>query len=364
MWFNYARVEDDYEQYHGHEYPWIAWEELTNHPLPNVYLKLMSCNRSSNINIPRKYRSTCNPSGPGHQWVKDRFIDKVAPEKLFYDEFKQSRTHIQSNLLENKALLASDPSYQAKLLAMTQDNKMLRDAWVYGSWDLISGGFFTDVWDKNVHVLPNFTIPRSWNLFRSFDWGSSKPWCVTYGVEANGEQPQEDDIPFIPKGSVIILTEIYGWNGSANEGDRATSQEIAERVLSLDSALYAEYKLRVTPGPADTSIWEVRDGTSIAANLSTHGCRWTKAYKGSGSRIAGWAMIRQMLGAAKRGDVETPHLYFLDQAQHHIRTLPVMQRDKKKPEDIDTELEDHAMDSLRYLLTRKMMKLKRRKVGI
>jgi len=75
-------------------------------------------------------------------------------------------------------------------------------------------------------------------------------------------------------------------------------------------------------------------------------------------------MIRQMLGAAKRGDLESPHLYFFDLAQHHIRTLPVMQRDKKKPEDIDTDLEDHAMDSLRYLLTRKMMKFKRRKVGI
>jgi len=367
LWLNYARVEDDYEQYHGHEYPWIGWEELTNHPLPNVYLKLMSCNRSANIDIPRKYRSTCNPSGPGHQWVKDRFIDKVPQQKIYYDDFKQSRTHIQSNLMENKALLAADPAYQAKLLAMTQDNKMLRDAWVYGSWDLISGGFFTDVWDKNLHVLTPFKIPKSWSVFRSFDWGSSKPWCVTYGAESNGEQPNPVPgvrIPFFPRGSVVIINEIYGWNGSANEGDRATSQEIAERVVGKDHAIMIEYKTKVTPGPADTSIWDVRDGTSIAASLALHRCRWTKAYKGSGSRISGWAMIRQMLGAAKRGDLESPHLYFFDLAQHHIRTLPIMQRDKKKPEDIDTDLEDHAMDSLRYLLTRKMMKFKRRKVGM
>ena len=204
LWFNYARVEDDYEQYHGHEYPWIGWEEITNHPLPNVYLKLMSCNRSSNSAIPRKYRSTCNPSGPGHQWVKDRFITKIPAERVYKDEFGQTRTHIQSNLEENKALLEADPMYHAKLLAMTQDDKMLRDAWVFGSWDLITGGFFTDVWDSKIHVLEPFKVPQSWTLHRSFDWGSSKPWAVSYAFEANGEQPNPAhlgglQLPFIPR---------------------------------------------------------------------------------------------------------------------------------------------------------------------
>ena len=78
LWLNYARVLDDYEQYHGHEYPWIGWEEITNHPFDKVYKKMMSCNRSSNPNIPRKYRATCNSSGPGHQWVKDRFTGSTA----------------------------------------------------------------------------------------------------------------------------------------------------------------------------------------------------------------------------------------------------------------------------------------------
>jgi hypothetical protein len=345
LWLNYARVEDDYWQYHGHEYGWIGWEELTNHAMPDLYLKMMSCNRTANPNIHKKYRATCNPSGPGHQWVKDRFINKCKPEKIYTDEFGQTRTHIRSSLEENKALLAADPMYHAKLMAMTQDNKMLRDAWVFGSWDLITGGFFTDVWDKKKHVLPNFKIPSSWSLHRSFDWGSSHPWAVTYGFESNGEQPiplPGVTIPYIPKGSVIIPTEIYGWNGNANEGDKATSQQIATRVLSVDNSLLTEYNTKCKPGPADISIFEVRDGTSIAANLNVHGCTWTKAYKGPGSRIAGWAIIRQMLGAAKRGELESPHLYFFEQAAHHIRTLPLQQRDKKKPEDIDSDLEDHC----------------------
>lgn len=380
LWLNYARTVEDYDQYHGHEYPWIGWEELTNHPLPTVYLKLMSCNRSSNAKITPKYRATCNPSGPGHQWVKARFIDatpvgKILRETLEFEfpdekgnmkkvEMSVARTHVQSYQSENKSLVTADPLYMAKIFSLTQDDPMLKKAWIDGSWDLIIGGFFTDVWDKNVHILPNFLPPKSWKLGRSFDWGSSKPWCVTYALEANGEQPEFWDGPYIPKGSIIVPTEIYGWNGSANEGDRATSQEIAERVKEVDKALLMEYNIRCVPGPADTSIWDVRDGTSIAANLASHRCFWTKAYKGSGSRISGWALIRQMLGAAKRGDLEKPHLYFLDQAQHHIRTLPLMQRDKNKPEDIDTDLEDHAMDSLRYFLARKMMAIKQGKVGM
>jgi len=382
LWLNYARVLDDYEQYHGHEYPWIGWEELTNHPLPAVYLKLMSCNRSSNPNIQKKYRATCNPSGPGHQWVKERFIDTVKAGKIHREimkvefpdehgdlvkkEFTVTRTHIKSYFSENKSILKADPLYMAKIHTLTEDNPMLRKAWIEGSWDLLIGGFFTDVWDPKIHIIPWFPIPRSWRLYRSFDWGSSKPWAVTYGFESNGEQPDVDGIPYIPKNSIIIPDELYGWNGTANQGDpsQALSSIIADRVHRKDKQLLLEYGVRVHAGPADTQIWEVRDGKSIATELSTHGCRWTKAHKGPGSRVSGWSVIRQMLGAAKRKDLENPHLYFFDSAAHHIRTLPLMQRDSTNIEDIDTDLEDHAMDSLRYLLTRKLTRIQQRKVGM
>lgn len=378
LWLNYARVIEDYDQYHGHEYPWIGWEELTNHAVDEVYLKLMSCNRTSNPDIFCKYRSTCNPSGPGHAWVKERFIDKVDPGRVFRETIEMEipdengdivkssvevdRTHIQSYLSENKGLLEAQPTYQAKIWQMTGGDEMLRKAWIEGSWDITIGGFFTDVWRPEIHVLTPFKIPWSWTLLRSFDWGSTKPWSVTYGFEANGEQPEGDGIPHIPAGSFVICDEIYGWTGEVNKGDQATSGQIADRVSYKDAALMIEYGVRVEPGPADTSIWEVKDGTSVGANLESLSCHWTRAYKGSGSRIAGWAVLRQMLNAAKEKDAENPHLYFFKAAQHHIRTLPMMQRDPKKPEDIDTDLEDHAMDGLRYLLTRKMTKISRRKV--
>lgn len=380
LWFNYARVLADYEQYHGHEYPFIGWEELTNHAVGEVYLKLMSCNRSSNPNIPKKYRATCNPSGPGNGWVKSRFIDAIPAGRIIREkitvhipddygeliptELEVTRTHIFSDLMENTTMLKADPLYKAKLMQMTQDNEMLRKAWIHGSWDLQIGGFFSDVWDRDVHVLKDYIdIPKSWKCIRSFDWGSSKPWCVTYFVEANGEQPVLSPC-YIPKGSVIVINEIYGWTGKPDEGDQATSQEMAERILNMDNSILVEYGLKVEAGPADTSIYDVKDGTSIGANMASFKCYWTRAYKGSGSRISGWGLIRTMMGAAKRKELEAPHLYFLPQAQHHIRVIPLAQRDPKKPEDILTTGEDHPLDSMRYGLARKMTALSLRKVGI
>jgi hypothetical protein len=70
-----------------------------------------------------------------------------------------------------------------------------------------------------------------------------------------------------------------------------------------------------------------------------------------------------MLGAARRHELEAPHLYFLPQAQHHIRVIPLAQRDPKKPEDIQTDGEDHPLDSMRYGLARKMMSLSLGKVN-
>ena len=132
----------------------------------------------------------------------------------------------------------------------------------------------------------------------------------------------------------------------------------------MDAFIEKKYKCRVYIGPADTSIWEVRDGKSIANSMNILGCRWTRAYKGAGSRVAGLSEIRQRLGAAKRGEVESPGLYFFDTVYHHIRTLTILPRDKNNNEDVDTSAEDHAYDSLRYFLNRRMAEFKRGKVKV
>lgn len=372
LWFNYARVIADYDQYHGHEYAWIGWEELTNHPVPDVYLKLMACNRSSNANIKPKYRATCNPSGPGHSWVKLRFIDTVMEGRIYIDENGMTRAHVFVDLDDNKTLLAADPNYKNKLLSMTEGDEMLRKAWVYASWDLVTGGFFADVWRPKTHIINPFIIPYTWKVQRSFDWGSSKPWAVSYGAICNGDQPENYPITF-PKGSIIIVDEIYGWDGRPNKGDYATSATIAGRVrlkdkelekyhTSYDPFTHNSARISVKSGPADNSIWDVKDGTSIGLNMSKHKLYWQRSYKGPGSRKSGWAIIRTMLEAAGAKNPEQPHLYFFPSAMHHIRTLPLLQRDAKNLDDVDSDGEDHCGDSLRYLINKKNSGMSRRAV--
>jgi len=356
---------EDYWGYHGWEIPFLGWEELTNWATDECYLSMMSTNRSSNPDVPRKIRSTCNPSGAGHGWVKGRFIDPMPPKIVLLDtKTRKTLVNIPSRLDENTTLMEADPNYVHTIMTSVGDDPVKYKAWVLGEWDIIAGGALTDVWEPEKQIFAPFEFPTSWSIFRSFDWGSAKPWAVTYGVEANGEQPDcEYEIPYIPAGTVFIIDEIYGWSGTVNEGDRATSQQISERVLEKDAALTLEYGCRVYSGPADTSIYDVRDGTSIGSNLAKFGCHWKRAYKGSGSRVAGLAIIRQMLSASKRGDLEKPGLYFFDRARHHIRTFPLLQYDEKKSEDVNTDQEDHCYDSCRYLLARKLTKMKRRKVN-
>jgi hypothetical protein len=354
---------EDYWNYHGHEYPWIGWEELTNWATPECYLVMMSCNRSSTPGIVRKYRSTCNPGGIGNQWVKKRFSIRLNNScKITTDEYGQTITYITSRLSENKILLKADPTYKDRLMTQTQDDPIKRKAWIFGDWNIIAGAALTDLWDSDIHEIEPFTIPKSWRIFRTFDYGQAKPWAVTYIAESNGES--SEDGRYFPKGTSIVIEEIYGWNGKPNEGDAALTQEIAERILLRDQAITNAFGIKVQPGPADTSIWEVKDGQSVANALGRFGVYWTRAYKGSGSRIAGLAQMRQMLGAAKRQELDNPGLYFFDTVYHHIRTLTTLQRDKKKPEDVNTEQEDHLYDSLRYGLLKKKTSVTRRKVKI
>lgn len=300
----------------------------------------------------------------GNSWVKRRFIDAGPPLKAIVDpKSGKVRTHIISSLEENLTFIAADPGYQRTIIESTQDDPLKYKAWVLGSWDIVSGGFFSDIWDSNIHILPYFQIPRTWYFFRSFDWGSAKPWSVSYIAESNGEQPTGySGLPYFPKGTVIVFQEIYGWDGTPDKGDMATSGMMADRILTLDDTIEREFRCKVHPGPADNSIFDVRDGTSLANSMARYGLHWRTSYKGAGSRIAGWGLIRTMLGAVIRKDLENPHLYFSESARHHIRTISTLQHDKNRPEDVDSSGEDHCGDSLRYGLVRKLNSLQHRRV--
>lgn len=347
---------DDYWNYHGHEYPWIGFEELTNWPDLSCYDAMKACHRASRPGMPRKYRATANPFGIGHHAVKARFIDPAPAGVVIRDDAGNERVRIHGHWSENTTLLAADPGYPGRLAGDLDTNR--RKAWFGGAWDVVAGGFFDDVWDARYHVLPPFRIPASWRVDRTFDWGSSKPFSVGWWAESDGTRVEvaKDTYRTFPRGSLIRIAEWYGWNGTPNTGLRLQSSLVAKGIKERESAMRSrgsrgeDVPLRVAPGPADSSIYDVNDeaSTSIGDTMRAHGVAWVKADKTPGSRKNGWERMREMMAAATSPNPEEPGLYVFDTCRQFIRTVPMLPRDDNKPDDIDTSAEDHIADETRY----------------
>jgi hypothetical protein len=353
----------DYEaNFHGQELPFILFEELTTWPDPSCYDKLKSCNRHAYQpqspddppTMPKKYLSTTNPSGVGHGWVKQRFIDAGPVGEVIREVDKSTgeateRVHIASSWAENPFL---DNDYIKSLNAIEDEN--LKKAWLFGSWDVVAGGMFDDVWRPNKHIVEPFKIPSSWRVDRSFDWGSSRPFCTLWFAESDGTDYEDVDGNEIPtiRGDMFCILEDYGWNGNPNEGLRLTNREIAMRIRELEKEHPYLEDIRVKAGPADTAIYTVENGSSVADDMKGLGIYWKKADKSAGSRVAGWQVIRQKLKNAMTGE-GLAGLRFFSTCHHSLRLIPTTPRCEKNPDDIDTDAEDHLQDALRYRCRKK-----------
>lgn len=338
LYFRHMRVEDDYWNYHGHEYPWIGWEELTNWADGACYDSMKSCSRSSHPDMPRKYRSTANPYGIGHSWVKRYFID-VAPPGVVFNDGGMDRVRIKGYFFENKTLMKSDPEYVTRLMSIADPNK--RKAWLGADWNIVSGGMFDGVWREEVHMIKPFEIPKGWRISRSFDWGSSAPFSVGWWATSNGTDLYTGDTDdngeptrrSFPRGTKFRIAEWYGWTGKDNEGCRMLASEIGRGIKKREDEMGLTGK--VIAGPADTSIFETTNGVCIADDMARAGIRWERADKGPGSRKNGWEKVRDMFAACLDFPMERPGLFVFNTCRHFIRTVPSLPRDKNDPDDVD-----------------------------
>ena len=382
----HAKDEEDYDNFHGWEMPFIGFNELTKYALSNFYDKIASINRSSfdpekdtpkdnDGNylthdkkplppIPLEFFSTTNPSGPGHNWVKERFITpakygQILKHKVkFYDDFndkhveiERTRVAIFGNFYENKYL---DDTYRAKLIKECESKPHLHAAWIKGSWDVTAGGAIDDLWQSEIHILDRFPIPKDWSVDRSYDWGSSHPYASLWWAETNGEEVTllDGNIFCPPKGSLICLYELYGAEKiSVNEGVKESAYHQAKKIKNIDDELLklGWISSKVYPGPADNQIRDKRerDVDTIEQKMIEEGVSWEKSDKSPGSRILGLQLMRDRLQATKENS-EKPHIYFMRNCQACINLLPPLPRDKKKPDDVDTNSIDHIWDAVRY----------------
>ena len=355
--FRQLERDGDAEKYQGHNYTRVYLEELTNWANPAPINKLRATLRSA-AGVPCKLMATANPGGPGHTWVKARYIDpdpngyKPVAEEMTVDawdpqlgEFttitvRSTRVFIPSKLSDNKKLMTNDPTYVAKL--RQSGSESLVRAWLQGDWDVVEGAYF-DEWDAQKHVIPPFEIPAHIEVYGSFDWGSAKPfsfglWAVMDGTVKHPLMPF-----YFPRGALIRINEWYGIKHDAsgqfipNTGLKLKSGDVGKGIVDRFGAYLDVY--------ADPAVFTEDGGPSLAEDMWAGSGQKINFLRADNKRIPGWNQVRARLDGNEDG---YPMMYVFSTCIHAIRTLPAMQHDERHPEDIDTTSEDHAPDEIRY----------------
>lgn len=379
---------EDYDDYHGHEYCFIGWNELTKYPDGECYEAMISCNRSSfdpaldspDKNnplppIPLEIFSTTNPYGVGKNWVKRRFIDGYQygqlqrhtqlifnPRTQQEENFTTTRVAIFGHYKENPRL---PPEYIASLGNMTNKNK--RAAWLEGRWDAASGGVFEETWDEDCHVVNNFTVPSGWEIFPTFDWGSTAPFYVGWWARTNGEScfiPDGsggfDEVAY-PPNTLVLICEWYGSNGNGKGlrlGSTAIAQGMKLREKQMSVFKFIDSKCTIEVGDADGQIFNKinNDDPTIAEWFEREGVKWNPADKSQGSRKQGLELLQNRLISGLKQDGR-PAFYVMRRCVDFIALVPTLPADPKDNDDVDTEAEDHPYDATRYAVLRAAKRL-------
>ena len=345
IFFSYCAKDADLDRLQGVEYDIIFLDEatqLTEHQMRTV----TACLRGVN-DFPKRVYYTCNPGGQGHDYIKRIFIDR----RYEPGEQPEDYAFIQSLVTDNQALLKAQPDYLKQLEALPPK---LRDAWLYGRWDLFEGQFFQEFRvspdpeacesagitpeiaareGRFTHVIPPFDLNsgqrRSWRIYRSYDFGYAKPFsCGWWAMDHEGV--------------LYRIMELYGCTQNPDEGVKWTPDRQFAEIARIERE-HPWLKGRQITGVADPAIWDVSRGESIADTAVRHGVYFTP---GDHQRIPGWMLCHYRLQFDENG---YPRCYIFDTCKDFIRTVPKLRFDSQRPEDLDTAMEDHIADEWRYL---------------
>lgn len=308
-------------------------------------------------------RATTNPGGVGHGWVKQRFIDAAEPGTPVVENvevrlpdgeiqtIQRDRVFIPATIFDNKALLNENPEYLGSLALLPEKE---RNALLYGDWDTFEGQYFTEFRTEPdhtkcreagitaeeakqqgrwTHVIPamdmNSGARRGWNIYRSYDFGYAKPFsCAWWAVDYDG--------------TLYRILELYGCTEIPNQGLKWTPDRQFAEIAKVEQQ-HPWLKGKEIHGVADPAIWDKSRGESIADTAMKYGVYFTP---GDHERIAGWMQCHYRLQFDENGYARC---YVFDNCKGFIRTIPLMMYDTTRPEDLDSNLEDHIADEWRYM---------------
>ena len=344
--FGYCNNDKDLDQYQGAEYDVIFLDEATQ--LQEMWIKkITACVRGVN-SFPKRIYYTCNPGGASHGYFKRLFIDK----QYEAGEDPAEYAFIQALVTDNKALMASQPDYIKQLEALPPK---LKEAWLHGRWDIFEGQFFEDfrttpdiqkcveagITEEEAlkqrrwtHVIEPFDLNkgdcRGWNIMRSYDFGYNKPFSLGYwAVDYDGV--------------LYRIMEMYGCTQTPDEGVKWSPDEQFKRISDFERQHPWLKDRKIVDSVADPAIWDSSRGISIAETAEKYGIYFSP---GDNQRIPGWMQVHYRLQFDQNGYAR---MYVFNNCKAFIRTMPLMMYSETHPEDLDTKLEDHCPDEVRYM---------------
>lgn len=319
--FSYLHHTDDVFNYQGREYEDISIDEITQHE-EMVFKVIRSSNRTTNKNVHAQMLLTGNPGGIGHNWVKRIFIDREFEPQEDPKDFYFMAAKVD----DNKALMDADPNYKQRLQDLPKD---MAKAYLEGDWNIFSGQFFSE-FKSFMHVIRPF-IPRNMIFVGGMDWGRTAPFAFTLSAL---EKVFYQDISFY---RMYTFLEVYGTNKSPKEWADEIKKAVRNYGISVDNIGWIRGDPAMFTKGQDTSL-------SIANQFSNEGIRIQPA---SNDRIGGWVTMHNWLSIAPDN---LPYWQITENCTNLIRTIPQMIYDENNVEDLDTTLEDHAIDATRYCM--------------
>jgi len=332
VWLSNLDKDKDVEKYQGQQFTLIIFDELGNWATDYCWTYMTSRCRSP-AGVPCQMLGTGNPGGLGHTWIKNMFIDGFKPNVKYvipvaYDEDAKtwvyiSRCFIPSKLEDNPKLLDKNPQYKTFLLGLP---KHLRRALYNGDWDVFGGQVFAE-WRREKHVVqPSALAQDGWRRFYVLDWGFAAPYAlVKMAVNYDGK--------------VIQYGEKYGCQrGQVNVGTRESSIDVAAKAWA-DAV-----KEGVTELVADPACWNKNDYSP--APIQAFQDAGFRCIKANNDRIPGLQVVHNYM--MQNDEHGFPMFQVFDTCYQTIRTLPVLLPDPNNPEDVDSKMEDHLYDAVRY----------------
>lgn len=330
LMMGYCDNEGDLLQYQGQEFDFIIFEEATQFPEEWI-LFICSSLRTTRTDFSTRVYYTANPGGAGHEYIKRIFIDRNYRD----GEDPQDYVFIPATVHDNRVLMSADPDYIKRLQALPEHK---RRAHLDGCWDVYDGQVFEEFRNDPdhyadrewTHVIDPFDIPDAWPIYRSFDFGYSKPFsCAWWAVDYDGR--------------LYRILELYGCvKNEPDTGVRWSPDEIFAEISRTERE-HAWLKGKRISGVADPAIWDKSGGVSIAEVGERYGVYFDP---GDHKRLPGWMQVHYRLQFDEHG---IPMMYVFRNCKAFIRTIPLLTYDDHRPEDVNTKLEDHVADECRYM---------------